>query len=80
MQKTLDMTGGNREKAAELLGIGERTLYRMIQDAKLQQRIREALGNANGDVEAAAAALKMDPVSLERKLKKLGMRSETEEV
>src|SRR5262245_5697657 len=79
MQKTLDMTGGNREKAAELLGIGERTLYRMIQDARLQQRIREALGNANGNIGAAAAALKMEPASLERKLKKLGMRSETEE-
>jgi two-component system, NtrC family, response regulator HydG len=79
MQKTLDMTGGNREKAAELLGIGERTLYRMIQDAKLQQRIRQALGDANGNVATAAEALKMEPASLERKLKKLGMRPETEE-
>ena len=28
--ETLKLTGGNREQAAELLGIGERTLYRKI--------------------------------------------------
>jgi two-component system response regulator HydG len=74
MQKTLDLTGGNREKAAEMLGIGERTLYRMIQDAKLQERIRQALAECDGDVGAAARKLNMDAASLERKLKKLGMR------
>ncbi|MCH2137847.1 MAG: sigma-54 dependent transcriptional regulator [Phycisphaerales bacterium] len=30
MRQTLAMTGGNREQAAELLGIGERTLYRKL--------------------------------------------------
>ena len=29
--QTLEMVQGNREKAAELLGIGERTLYRKIE-------------------------------------------------
>ena len=74
MQKTLDLTGGNREKAAEMLGIGERTLYRMIQDAKLQERIRQALAECDGDIPAAARKLNIDAASLERKLKKLGMR------
>ncbi|MCK4300138.1 MAG: sigma-54-dependent Fis family transcriptional regulator [Planctomycetes bacterium] len=31
IRKTLQHTGGNRKKAAKLLGIGERTLYRKIQ-------------------------------------------------
>ena len=31
IRKTLDYVGGNRKKAAQLLGIGERTLYRKIQ-------------------------------------------------
>jgi two-component system response regulator HydG len=30
--KTLEMTKGNREQAAKLLGIGERTLYRKIKE------------------------------------------------
>jgi two-component system, NtrC family, response regulator HydG len=29
---TLAFTGGNREQAAQLLGIGERTLYRKIKE------------------------------------------------
>ena len=32
---TLKLTGGNREQAAELLGIGERTLYRKIKEYQL---------------------------------------------
>jgi two-component system response regulator HydG len=30
--ETLRATGGNREEAAELLGIGQRTLYRKIKE------------------------------------------------
>jgi two-component system, NtrC family, response regulator HydG len=34
MEKALEMTKGNREEAARILGIGERTLYRKIQEWK----------------------------------------------
>ena len=33
--ETLKLTGGNREQAAELLGIGERTLYRKLKEYQL---------------------------------------------
>ena len=33
--ETLKLTGGNREQAAELLRIGERTLYRKIKEYQL---------------------------------------------
>ncbi|HEV3005376.1 MAG TPA: helix-turn-helix domain-containing protein [Pirellulales bacterium] len=33
--ETLKLTGGNREEAAALLGMGERTLYRKIKDFQL---------------------------------------------
>ena len=42
-----------------MLGIGERTLYRMIQDWKLQDQIREALAETDGNVAAAAKQLGM---------------------
>jgi two-component system response regulator HydG len=32
IRSTLDMTQGNREQAAKILGIGERTLYRKIKE------------------------------------------------
>jgi two-component system response regulator HydG len=74
IDKTLQLTNGNREEAAQMLGIGERTLYRVIQDWKLQDKIRAALGEAGGDVAAAAKALGMREQLLERKLKKWGMK------
>ena len=40
IEQALQLTGGNREEAARMLGIGERTLYRVIQDWKQQDRIR----------------------------------------
>ena len=33
--ETLKVTGGNREEAAQMLGIGERTLYRKIKEYNL---------------------------------------------
>jgi two-component system response regulator HydG len=33
--ETLKVTGGNREEAAQMLGIGERTLYRKIKEYEL---------------------------------------------
>jgi two-component system response regulator HydG len=36
IRNTLRMTGGNREQAASLLGIGERTLYRKLKDYGLK--------------------------------------------
>ena len=32
IRETLKLTGGNREQAAKLLGIGERTLYRKLKE------------------------------------------------
>ncbi len=75
-ERALEMTQGNREEAAKMLGIGERTLYRNIQDWKLQDRIKEALAESGGDVAAAAGKLGMKAEALEKKLKKLGVRDE----
>ena len=72
IERTLERTNGNREEAARMLGIGERTLYRVIQDWKVQDKIRQALDEANGDVAAAAKALGMKASLLERKIKKWG--------
>jgi two-component system response regulator HydG len=70
VEQTLLLTDGNREEAARLLGIGERTLYRIIQDWKSQDRIRELLAGSAGDVAAAAQALGMGEATLRRKMKK----------
>jgi two-component system response regulator HydG len=76
IEQALALTEGNREEAAKRLGIGERTLYRVIQDWKLQDRIKQALADANGDVAAAARALDMGKAELERKIKKSGLRDD----
>jgi two-component system response regulator HydG len=36
IRETLRLTGGNREQAAKLLGIGERTLYRKLKEYGLR--------------------------------------------
>jgi two-component system response regulator HydG len=74
IEQTLELTEGNREEAARRLGIGERTLYRVIQDWKLQDRVRKALTEAGNDIAAAAAKLGMKASVLERKIKKWGWR------
>jgi two-component system, NtrC family, response regulator HydG len=79
IERTLAQTGGNREEAAKLLGIGERTLYRVIQDWKLQDKILPVLTEHGGDVTKAATALGMKPEALTRKLKKWGRGHEEEE-
>ena len=75
VEKTLELTEGNREEAARKLGIGERTLYRIIQDWKLQDKIKHALADAKGDFDEAARKLNTKPAALQRKLKKWGMEA-----
>jgi two-component system response regulator HydG len=72
IEQALARTEGNREAAAAMLGIGERTLYRVIQDWKLQDKIKAALTETGNDLAAAAANLGIKPAALERKIKKWG--------
>ena len=78
VEQTLALTKGNREEAAHMLGIGERTLYRMIQDWKIQDKIRQALAESSNDVAEAAQKLNMTESELQRKLKKLGKTVDAE--
>jgi two-component system response regulator HydG len=78
VEKALELTDGNRVEAARMLGIGERTLYRQMQDWKVTDGIKSALVQASGDHAKAALALGLTPDALERKLKKLGQRTEEE--
>src|SRR5262249_12787488 len=73
IEQALQLTGGNREEAARMLGIGERTLSRVIQDWKLQDRIRTALSESGGSVEQAAERLGVKEQVLARKIKKWGL-------
>src|SRR5205823_1623108 len=76
IEKTLEMTQGNREEAAKKLGIGERTLYRVIQDWKVQDKIKTALTETGGDLEKAAENLNLKLPTLQRKIKKWGLQVE----
>ena len=73
IKKTLELTGGNREEAAKLLGIGERTLYRVIRDWTAQDQLKEALEAAGGNLADAARRVGLSEATLARKIKKLGM-------
>ena len=70
-EKALELSNGNRLEASKLLGIAERTLYRDMQEWKLQDKIKETLAVTDGDVQAAAKMLEMTPAQLERRLKRL---------
>jgi two-component system, NtrC family, response regulator HydG len=74
MEQALSLSGGKREEAAKMLGIGERTLYRVIKDWDLQDKIKQALAEQSGDLRAAAKALDMDEAELQRKIKKSGLQ------
>ncbi|MGL4419340.1 MAG: sigma-54 interaction domain-containing protein, partial [Gemmataceae bacterium] len=39
-EKALELTNGNREEAAQMLGIGERTLYRKLREYELEDEAR----------------------------------------
>jgi two-component system response regulator HydG len=74
IEQALLLTGGKREEAARMLGIGERTLYRVIKDWDLQDKIKQTLAQHNGDVKSAAKALAMSEAELQRKIKKSGLQ------
>ena len=71
IEQALELTSGNREEAAKLLGIGERTLYRVIQDWKLQDKIKDSMDRHGGEISLAAKELGLTAKTLERKLKRL---------
>jgi two-component system response regulator HydG len=71
-EQALKLTEGNRAEAAKILGIPERTLYRMMQDWKLEDKVKTALTECGGNIVAAASRLELDPQELRRKLKKWG--------
>jgi two-component system response regulator HydG len=79
IEQALQVTEGNREEAAKMLGIGERTLYRNIQEWKVQDQIKQTLSEVHGDLKAAAERLGMKEAALERKIKKWGWRDEETE-
>src|SRR5262249_1258686 len=73
IEQTLELTKGNRVEASKLLGVGERTLYRAMQQWKLQDDIRQALADGNGNIGAAAQKLGIKESDLQRKMKRLGI-------
>ncbi len=76
IEQALTLMQGNREEAAKLLGIGERTLYRVIQDWKLQDKIKDAMALGGGDLGKAAEILGLTLPALQRKMKKMAMLDE----
>lgn len=76
IEQTLKLTDGNRSEAAQMLGIGERTLYRQLNDWKLDDDIRAAWQEHDGNVDQLSEQFEMKPEELLRKLKKLGLSTE----
>ena len=54
IEETLGLTGGNREEASRILGIGARTLYRKIGKYKLNSDKDEADEAADNEAEETA--------------------------
>jgi two-component system response regulator HydG len=77
IEQALALTGGKREEAARILGIGERTLYRTIKEWNLQDEVRSALEKHPGDVKAVAAEVAVDEAELRRLIKKWGLEDGT---
>jgi two-component system response regulator HydG len=78
IEQALQLTEGNREEASKMLGIGERTLYRNMQEWKLQDQVRDAVRQTGGNMEQAAARLGMKPAALDRRIKRWGLRFDSE--
>jgi two-component system response regulator HydG len=76
IEQALQLAGGNREEAAKMLGIGERTLYRKIKEWQEEDKIRKTLADHHGDLKATARALKRDEAELGREVKKLGLKGD----
>lgn len=76
VERALEMTEGNRGEAARLLGIGERTLYRNINEWKEEEELRKVLHETGGDLSAAAERLNLSLSELQRKAKKLGLETD----
>ena len=74
-EQALSLTQGNREEAAKMLGIGERTLYRNIQEWKLQDKVRDTVTACNGNIADAAKQLNLKEAELQRKLKRWGIEA-----
>ena len=77
IEQALELTDGNREEAAHLLGIGERTIYRMLVDWKLQDDIRRVMSETGNDLSEVAQQLGLKKETLQRKLKKWGLTPAT---
>jgi two-component system response regulator HydG len=75
-EEALKLTGGNREEAARMLGIGERTLYRKITDWKETDRIKSALSQHGGDLGETAKGLEWTVEKLKGEMKRLGLAEE----
>jgi two-component system response regulator HydG len=76
VEQALQLGGGNREEAARMLGIGERTLYRKIKEWQEQDHVKKALDEAGGEVARAAKVLNRDVAELEKEIKKWGLRED----
>lgn len=71
-EQALALTDGNREEAAKMLGIGERTLYRKIVEWKRQDKSKDSHAEAAADGARAAEGLGVAEGESQREAKKAG--------